>query len=167
MNDIVPSSLKINLIGTELMKRVVHADQKFIDYHIEADNWKGQFEVLQLEKEVLAEEKNALEQQMKMIAAELAIEKASSSQVGKDKDILESSFTEQLSKATEKIRSLKEFLNQKEVYAGELVQTLTQTQEDLRTSTDKIQFLERSLAPLKTAYDAFEAEKEELRAEIN
>ncbi|XP_070054005.1 uncharacterized protein [Nicotiana tomentosiformis] len=154
MNDIVHSSLKINLIGTELVKRIVHVDQQVIDYRTEVDNWKGQFEGLQLEKEVLAEEKNALEQQMKMIAAKLAIEKASSSQVGKDKDILDSSFAEQLSKATEEIRSLKELLNQKEVYGGKLVQTLTQTKEDLCVSTDKIQFLERSLAPLKTAYDA-------------
>ncbi|XP_075094113.1 uncharacterized protein LOC107822665 isoform X2 [Nicotiana tabacum] len=157
---------EINLIGTELMKRVSQADRQVIDLRTEADNWKEQFEGLQLEKEVPAEEKNALEQQMRVIASELAVEKASSSQVGKDKYILESSFAEQLSKATEEIRSLKELLNQKEVYARELVQTLTQVQEDLRASTYKIQFLESSLASLKTAYDASEAEKEELRAEI-
>ncbi|XP_070037177.1 uncharacterized protein [Nicotiana tomentosiformis] len=128
---------------------------------------KEQFKGLQLEKEVLAEEKNALEQQAKMVAAELAIEKASSNQVGKDKDILESSFAEQFSKATKEIRGLKELLNQKETYAGELVQSLTQTQEDLRASSDKIKFLESSLAPLKTAFDASKVEKEELKAEID
>ncbi|XP_070049635.1 uncharacterized protein [Nicotiana tomentosiformis] len=101
----------------------------------EADNWMEQFEDLQLKKEVLTEEKNALERQMRM--------------------------------ATKEIRSLKELLNQKEVYARELVQTLTQAQEDLRASADKIQFLESYFAPLKTSFDASEAEKEELRAEVD
>nr|XP_009784780.1 PREDICTED: uncharacterized protein LOC104233148 isoform X2 [Nicotiana sylvestris] len=118
---LLPHPLEINLIGTKLIERVSQAEQQVIDFRIKADNWKDQFEGLQLEKEVLAEEKNALEQQMRVIAAELAIEKTSSSQVGKDKDILESFFVEQLSKETEEIRSLKELLNQKEVYAGELV----------------------------------------------
>ncbi|XP_070048929.1 tropomyosin-2-like [Nicotiana tomentosiformis] len=153
MNDIVHSFLKM--------------DQQVIELRTEVDNWKEQFEGLQLKKEVLAEEKNALEQQMRMVSAELAVEKSSSSQVGKDKDILESPFAKQLSKATEEIRSLKELLNQKEIYAGELVQTLTQAQEYLRISTHKIQFLKSSLAPLKTTYEASEAENEELRAEID
>ncbi|XP_016442101.1 uncharacterized protein LOC107767575 isoform X2 [Nicotiana tabacum] len=118
---LLPHPLEINLIGTKLIERVSQAEQQVIDFRIKADNWKDQFEGLQLEKEVLAEEKNALEQQMRVIAAELAIEKTSSSQVGKDKDILESFFVEQLSKETEEIRSLKELLNQKEVYEGELV----------------------------------------------
>nr|XP_033508236.1 uncharacterized protein LOC117273242 [Nicotiana tomentosiformis] len=100
------------------------------------------------------------------MAAELAIEKASSSQVGKDKDILESSFAEQLSKSTEEIRGLKELLNQKETYDGELVQTLTRAQEDICASTDKVQFLERSLTPLKSSYDASLTEREELKDEI-
>ncbi|XP_070049512.1 interactor of constitutive active ROPs 1-like [Nicotiana tomentosiformis] len=130
------------------------------------DNWKEQFEGLQLEKEVLDEEKCALEQQVKMMAAELSIEKDSSSQVGKDKELLKTSFAEQLSKATEEIRGLKELLNQKEVYAGELVQMLTQAQEDLCASSNKIQFLERSLAPLQTSYDAALTEKAELEAEV-
>nr|XP_016496398.1 PREDICTED: uncharacterized protein LOC107815343 [Nicotiana tabacum] len=43
---------------------------------------------------------------------------------------------------------------------------LTQAQEDLRVSKIKIQFLESFLAPLKTTYEAPEAEKEELKAEI-
>lgn len=74
----------------------------------------------------------------KVIAAELAVEKTSSNQAGKDKNLLESSFAEQLSKATEEIRGLKDLLNQKETYAGELVQTLTQAQEDLRVSSSRV-----------------------------
>nr|XP_016468024.1 PREDICTED: uncharacterized protein LOC107790587 [Nicotiana tabacum] len=42
MNDIVQSSLKINLIGTEMMKRVSHTEQLMLDYQIEPDNWKEQ-----------------------------------------------------------------------------------------------------------------------------
>jgi len=52
-------------------------------------------------------------------------------------------------------------------YTGELVQTFTQAQEDLRSSTDKIQFLESSFATLKTALDVSVTEKEELRAKVN
>ncbi|XP_070042857.1 interactor of constitutive active ROPs 1-like [Nicotiana tomentosiformis] len=119
---------------------------------------------LQLEKDVLAEEKGALEQQLSMISAELAVLKASSNKVEKGKNILESYFAEQHSKATEEIRSLKELLNEKEVYASDLVQMLTQAQEDLNASTDKVQFLKSSL--IQAAYEALEAEKEELKAEI-
>ncbi|XP_070002677.1 uncharacterized protein [Nicotiana sylvestris] len=100
------------------------------------------------------------------MAAELAVEKASSNQAGKDKKLLESSFVEQLSKATDEIRGLKELLNQKEVYVGELVQTLTQAQKDLRVSSNRVQFLESSLAPLQDSYDAALTKKEELRSEI-
>lgn len=89
------------------MKRIVNTEQLVNNYRTEVDNWREQYESLHLEKEVLDEEKCALEQQVHVMALELAIEKASSSQVGKDKDILESSFAEQLSKATEEIRSLK------------------------------------------------------------
>ncbi|XP_009618435.1 GRIP domain-containing protein RUD3-like [Nicotiana tomentosiformis] len=60
MNDIVHSSLKINLIVTELMKRIVHTEQLVNDYRTEADNLKEQYEGLQLEKEVLDEEKEEL-----------------------------------------------------------------------------------------------------------
>jgi len=83
------------------------------------------------------------------MAAELAVEKASSNQAGKDKNLLKSLFAEQLSKASKEIRSLKDLLNQKEAYSGELVQMLTQTQEDLRVSSNNIQFLERSLTPYR------------------
>nr|XP_009761665.1 PREDICTED: uncharacterized protein LOC104213816 [Nicotiana sylvestris] len=72
----------------------------------------------------------------------------------------------QLSKATKEIKGLKELLNQKEIYVGELVQTLTQAQEDLRASSYNVQFLERSLAPLKASYDASLIERETLKAEI-
>ncbi|XP_070003344.1 tropomyosin-2-like [Nicotiana sylvestris] len=167
MNDIVQSSLKINHIDKEMMKRVSHIEQLMHDYQIEADNWKEQYESLQLEMEVLEENKCTLEQQLKVMALELAVEKASSNQAGKDKNLLESSFAEQLSKASEEIRGLKALLNEKEVYAGELVQTLTQTQEDLRVSSDKVKFLESSLAPLQSSYDAALNEREELKSEID
>lgn len=57
-------------------------------------------------------------------------------------------------------------LNQKEAYAGEVVQSLTQTQEDLRESSSKVQFLERSLAPLQASYDVVVVERDELRAKV-
>nr|XP_033512069.1 uncharacterized protein LOC117276794 [Nicotiana tomentosiformis] len=38
MNDIVHSSLKINLIGTKMMKRIIYTEQLMNDYHTEADN---------------------------------------------------------------------------------------------------------------------------------
>ncbi|XP_070015368.1 uncharacterized protein [Nicotiana sylvestris] len=147
MNDIVHTSLKINLISTDMMKGIVHTEQLMHDYHTEADNWKEQFESLQLEMEILEENKCTLEQQVKVFAVELAIERASSNQDGKDKNLLMSS--EQLSKANEDIRGLKDLLNQKEVYSGELVQMLTNAQEDLRDS-----------------YDDALTEKEELKNEI-
>ncbi|XP_070020242.1 uncharacterized protein [Nicotiana sylvestris] len=100
--------------------------------------------------EVLEENKCTLEQQLSVMASELAVEKASSNQA-----------------ATEEIRGLKALLNAKEVYAGELVQTLTQAQEDLQFSSDKVKFLESSLAPLQSSYDAALAEREELKSESN
>ncbi|XP_019240646.1 PREDICTED: uncharacterized protein LOC109220639 [Nicotiana attenuata] len=150
-----------------MMKRVSHTEQLIHHYQIEADNWKEQYESLQLEMEVLEESKCTLEQQLRVMASELAVEKASSNQAGKDKNLLESSFAQQLSKATEEIRGLKALLNEKEVYAGELVQTLTQAQEDLQVSSDKVKFLESSLAPLQSSYDAALAEREELKSEID
>lgn len=80
---------------------------------------------------------------MKVLTSELAVEKAFSNQAVKDKNLLETSFSEQLSKASEEIRGLKDLLSKKEVYAGELVQTLTQTQEDLRESSDKVSFFRK------------------------
>ncbi|XP_019266948.1 PREDICTED: uncharacterized protein LOC109244335 [Nicotiana attenuata] len=151
-NDIVQSSPKINLIGTEKMKRVSHTEKLMHDYQIEADNWKEQYESLQLDMEMLEESKCTLENQLK---------------AAKDKNLLETSFSEQLSKASEEFRGLKALLNKKEVYAGELVQILIQTQEDLRVSFDKVRFLESSLALLRSSYDAALAEKEELKNEID
>ncbi|XP_070017884.1 uncharacterized protein [Nicotiana sylvestris] len=119
MNDIVQSSLKINLIGTEIMKRVFHTEQLMHDYQIEADNWKEQYESLHFEMEVLEENKCTLEQQLRVMTSELTVEKASSNQAGKDKNLLELSFAEYLSKSTEEIRGLKALLNEKEVYATE------------------------------------------------
>lgn len=149
-----------------MMKRVSHTKQLTHDYQIEADNWKEHYKSLQLEMEVLEKNKYTLEQHIKIMAAELEIKKASSNQAGKDKHLLESSFAEQLSKATEEIRGLKALLDEKDVYASELVQTLTKAQEDLWVSTDKVRFLESSLALLQDSYDAALAKKEELKAAI-
>ncbi|XP_070011361.1 uncharacterized protein [Nicotiana sylvestris] len=124
MNDIVHATLKTNLIGTELMKRIAPLEKIARDSQLEATNWKGQFESAQLD--------------IKSLQEKLAVAKASSHQAEKDKERLESSFSEKLSQASEEIRELKALLNQKEVYAGELVQNLTQAQEDLRISADKI-----------------------------
>lgn len=52
------------------------------------------------------------------------------------------------------------------MYADELVQDLTRDQEDLRASSRKIKLLESTLEPLKVLYDVAEAEKEELRDEV-
>lgn len=57
-------------------------------------------------------------------------------------------------------------MNQKEVYACDLIQALTQAQEDLCTSSNKVEFLEATLESLKISYEDFEAVKEELRVEV-
>ncbi|XP_070003111.1 uncharacterized protein [Nicotiana sylvestris] len=137
MNDIVDASLKANLIGTEMMRRVTLSDQLVRDYQLEAYNWKEQYESLQIDVEFLEESRSTLEQQVRALTSELAVEKASSSQADKEKARLETSFSEQLSKASEEIRELKALLAEKEAYAGELVKNLAQTQEDLRVSSDK------------------------------
>ncbi|XP_019266740.1 PREDICTED: tropomyosin-1-like [Nicotiana attenuata] len=150
-----------------MMKRVSHTEQLMHDYQVEADNWREQYESLQIDVEVLEESKCTLEQQLKVLSSELAVEKACSSQADKDKNLLEASFSEQLSKASEEIRELKALLSKKEAYAGELVQTLCQTQEDLRESSTKVSFLESSLAPLQASYDSVLAENEKLKDEID
>ncbi|XP_070019314.1 uncharacterized protein [Nicotiana sylvestris] len=116
--------------------------------------------------EILEESKCTLEQQVRSLTSELAVEKASSNQAGKEKNRLETSFSEQLSKASEEIGELKALLDKKEAYAGELVQTLTQTQEDLRVSSDKVCSLENSHASLQTSYESALAENKKLRNEI-
>ena len=79
--------------------------------------------------EVLEENKCTLEQQLRVLTSELAVERASLNQAGKDKNLLKTSYSEQLSKASEEIRELKALLNKREVYAGELIQNLTQAFE--------------------------------------
>lgn len=80
---------------------------------------------------------------------------------------MKANFVEQYSKATEEIQSLKELINQKEIYVSELVQEFTQAKEDLCVSSEKIKFLESSLEPLKITYDSAEIEKENLQAEVD
>ncbi|XP_019234926.1 PREDICTED: protein NETWORKED 1B-like [Nicotiana attenuata] len=125
-----------------------------------------QFESLQINVEFLQESKSTLEQQVRALTSELAVPKASSSQTEKEKERLESSFSEQLSKASEEIRELKVLLSQKETYSWELVQSLTQAQEDLRVSSDKVRALESSHASLQISYNSALTENEELKNEI-
>ncbi|XP_070003020.1 uncharacterized protein [Nicotiana sylvestris] len=103
---------------------------------------------------------------VRALTSELAVEKASSNQARKEKARLETSFSEQLSKASEEIRELRALLSEKEAYAGELVQSLTQTQEDLRVSSDKVFSLENSHASLQSSYESALAKNEKLRNEI-
>ncbi|XP_070021209.1 uncharacterized protein [Nicotiana sylvestris] len=131
MNDIVHASLKVNLIGMEMMKRVTLSEQL-----------------------------------VQILTSELAVEKASSNQASKEKAHLETLFFEQLSKASEEIRELRALLSEKEAYVGELVRNLTQTQEDLRVSSDKVCSLENSHASLQSSYESALAENEKLRNEI-
>nr|XP_016450374.1 PREDICTED: uncharacterized protein LOC107775187 [Nicotiana tabacum] len=93
--------------------------------------------------------------------------KASANQAEKEKDRMEATFSEQHSRATKEIRYLKELLNKKEVYAGDLVQALIQAQEYLRTSSNIVSSLKSTLKPLKVSYETAESEKEELRAEVD
>ncbi|XP_070022073.1 uncharacterized protein [Nicotiana sylvestris] len=173
MNDIVHATLKANLIDTEMMNRIsflekVARDSEKIarDSQLEAINWKEQFESAQIDIEDLQESKSTLEQQVRALTSGLAVVKASSSQAEKEKERLESSFSEQLSKASEENRELKALLSQKEIYDGELVQILTQAQEDLRVSADKVRALESSHASLQASYNSVLAENEELKNEI-
>ncbi|XP_075112885.1 uncharacterized protein LOC107791663 [Nicotiana tabacum] len=107
MNDIVHASLKANLIGTEMMKRVTLSEQLVHDYQLETYNWNEQYESLQIDMKYLKESKSTLEQQVRALTSELAVEKAFSSQADKEKARLETFFSEQLSKASEDIRELK------------------------------------------------------------
>nr|XP_016511801.1 PREDICTED: myosin heavy chain, fast skeletal muscle-like [Nicotiana tabacum] len=113
MNDVVHSTLKANLISTELMRRISSLERKARESEksvheaeeiargaqLEATNWKEQFENAQGTIEELQENKNLLE-------------------------------------ASEEVRELKALLAKKEEYAGELVQNLTQAQADLQTSSE-------------------------------
>ncbi|XP_070002431.1 uncharacterized protein [Nicotiana sylvestris] len=166
MNDIVHATLEANLIGTEMMSRIPLLEKVTRDSQLEAINWKEQFESAQIDMEDLQEGKSTLEQQMRALTSELAVAKVSSSQAEKDKERLESSFSEQQSKASEENRELKALLSQKEVYAGDLVQSLTQAQEELRVSADKVRASESSHASLQASYNSALAEYEELKNEI-
>ncbi|XP_019229440.1 PREDICTED: ATP synthase subunit alpha, chloroplastic-like [Nicotiana attenuata] len=116
--------------------------------------------------EDLQENKSALEQQVRALTSELGVIKASLNQGEKERERFETSFSEQLSKASEEIRALKDLLNQKEIYAGELVQNLTKAQEDLRASVDSMHALENSHAALQSSYDSVLAENEGLKNEV-
>ncbi|XP_070029024.1 uncharacterized protein [Nicotiana sylvestris] len=104
---------------------------------------------------------------VRALTTELAVEKAASSQADKEKARLETSFSEQLSKASKEIRELKALLGEKEAYAGELVQNLTQAQEDLRASSDKVCALESYHTSLQASYTSALAENEKLKNEID
>ncbi|XP_070017165.1 HDA1 complex subunit 2-like [Nicotiana sylvestris] len=163
MNDIVHSTLKANLIGTELMGRIsllkkkareseksIHeAEEIARGAQLEAANWKEQFENAQ-----------------RGLTSELAVAKASSSQFEKDKERLECSFSEQLSNCSEEIRELKVLLAKKEEYAGELVQSLTQAQADLKISSDKVRTLESSHASLEASFESSLAENQVLKNDL-
>ncbi|XP_070007951.1 uncharacterized protein [Nicotiana sylvestris] len=112
---------------------------------------KEQYESLQIDVHYLEESKSTLEQQVRALTSELAVEKASSSQADKEKARLETSFSEQLSKASEDIRELKALLGEKEAYAGELVQDLTQAQEHLQAFSNK-----NEIADWKRDYEILE-----------
>lgn len=159
--------MQINLTGTKLMRRVAWTEKQVEELGTKDDNWKMQFESLWLEKEELAKEKEVLEQQLKMTTVELAVAKIEANQVEKENTKMETNFTEQHCMSAEKIRSLKELLNQKEIYTGELVQEFNQTKEELHVSSERITFLESSLKPLKVSYDGAEVEKENLQADVD
>nr|XP_016443511.1 PREDICTED: virulence factor-related M protein-like [Nicotiana tabacum] len=133
---------------------------------LEAANWKEQFENAQGTIEELQESRNLLEQQKRGLTSELATAKASSSQFKRDKELLECSMSEQLSKASEEVRELKALLAKKEEYAGELVQSLTQAQADLQTFSDEIRALKSSQASLEASLDSHLAEHQILKNDI-
>lgn len=120
---------------------------------MDLDDWKYQFESLQIEEEALDQEKDALQQQARIITVEHTKTKAEMKQ-------MKVTFIDQHSKATEEIHSLKELFAQKEVYSGKLVQEYTQAKEDLRTSMDKVIFLGISLDPLRASFDASEPDRD-------
>jgi len=153
-------------VARDSEKTILEAEKVTREAQLEAANWKGQFDSAQIAIEDMQENRSNLEQQVRALTLELAVAKASSSQAEKDKESLESSFSDQLSKADEEIKELKALLSQKEVYEKDLAQSLTQTQMDLRASTDKIRALESSNASLQISFNSTLAENEELKSEI-
>ncbi|XP_019236972.1 PREDICTED: uncharacterized protein LOC109217203, partial [Nicotiana attenuata] len=176
MNDIVHSTLKANLIGTELMGRVSTLEKKerestkalsearkiAEDALFEAANWKEQFESAQVTVEELQESKAHLEQQNRGLTSELGIVNASWGQLKRDKELLECS----LSKANDEIKELKALMEKKEEYARELAQNLTHAQNDLRISSDKIRALESSHASLEASLDSHLAEHQIMKNDL-
>lgn len=81
-------------------------EKQIVELNTEASNWKEQFESLQLEKDVSASKKETLEKQLRVATAELEVLKAYTNQIEKEKYIMESTFSEQHSRATKEIKSL-------------------------------------------------------------
>ncbi|XP_070023395.1 interactor of constitutive active ROPs 5-like [Nicotiana sylvestris] len=160
MNDIVHSTLKANLIGTELMRRISTLEKK------DRESVKAISEARRIAKDTQLEAAKLEGAQKRGLTSELAIAKASSSQLEKDKEILEDSFSKQLSKASEEIRELKALVEKKEEYAGELVQSLTQAQADLRISYDEIRALKSSHASLEASLDSHLTEHQILKNDL-
>ncbi|XP_070015352.1 uncharacterized protein [Nicotiana sylvestris] len=153
-------------VARDSEKVILEAEKVTHEAQLEAANWKWQFDSAQIAIEDMQENRSNLEQQVRALTLELAVAKASSSQAERDKEYHESSFSDQLSKANEEIKELKALLSQKEVYEKDLAQSLTQTQMDLRASTDKIRALESSNAVLQISFNSTLAENEELKSEI-
>ncbi|XP_070003449.1 uncharacterized protein [Nicotiana sylvestris] len=156
-NSLLRKSGGANLIGTELMGRISLLEKKARES--EKSIHEGTIEEL-------LESRNLLEQQKRGLTSELAVAKASSSQFEKDKERLECSFSEQLSNCSEEIRELKVLLAKKEEYAGELVQSLTQAQADLKISSDKVRTLESSHASLEAYFESSLAENQVLKNDL-
>uniref|UniRef100_A0A1S4B9R1 Myosin heavy chain, fast skeletal muscle-like n=1 Tax=Nicotiana tabacum TaxID=4097 RepID=A0A1S4B9R1_TOBAC len=150
----------------ESEKSIHEAEEIARGAQLEAANWKEQFENAQGTIEELLESRNLLEQQKQGLTSELAVAKASSSQFEKDKERLKYSFSEQLSNCSEEIRELKVLLAKKEEYAGELVQSLTQAQADLKISSDKVRTLESSHASLEASFESSLAENQVLKNDL-
>uniref|UniRef100_A0A1S3Y560 Myosin heavy chain, fast skeletal muscle-like n=1 Tax=Nicotiana tabacum TaxID=4097 RepID=A0A1S3Y560_TOBAC len=136
----------------ESEKSIHEAEEIARGAQLEAANWKEQFENAQGTIEELLESRNLLGQQKRGLTSELAVAKASSSQFEKDKD--------------EEIRELKVLLAKKEEYAGELVQSLTQAQADLKISSDKVRTLESSHASLEASLESSLAENQVLKNDL-
>ncbi|XP_019248692.1 PREDICTED: protein WEAK CHLOROPLAST MOVEMENT UNDER BLUE LIGHT 1-like [Nicotiana attenuata] len=176
MNDIVHSTLKANLIGTELMGRVSTLEKKerestralsearkiAEDALFEAANWKKQFESTQVTVEELRESKAHLEQQNHGLTSELGIANASWGQLKEDKELLERS----LSRANDEIKELKALMEKKEEYAKELAQNLSHAHNDLRISSDRIRALESSHASLEASLDSHLAEHQIMKNDL-
>uniref|UniRef100_A0A1U7YRH5 Uncharacterized protein LOC104247169 n=1 Tax=Nicotiana sylvestris TaxID=4096 RepID=A0A1U7YRH5_NICSY len=136
-------TLEANLIGTELMERISTLEKK------DRESVKAISEARRIANETQLEAANWKEHQFE-----------------KDKELLECSFSKQLSKASEEIRELKALVEKKEEYAGELVQMLTQAQADLRISSDEICDLKSSHASFEASFESSLAENQVLKNDL-